>query len=308
MITRLRLPRARPAARKVPARGTRSYMWERFRGNRLALIGSAIVLAEVVLAVVGPFVAPYDPIAQQTAIRLQPPSSAHWLGTDDLGRDVLSRIMHGAGLSLGAGIAVVLFGIVTGIPLGAIAAYFRRTDALIMRACEIMLAVPGILLALVLVATRDPDSSAFFWGGGLQHAIGDPAHASLVLALRENDFVIAARAVGCQEGRILARHILPNNDLATRGLANVPHRRRHPYRLVAQFPWSRGSAARPRGGRQLSNGRHFLYNAPPHVAAFPGSRSRSPVLAFNLVGTVLRDVLDPRFVSRGEEAEGSRTS
>ena len=299
MITRLRLPRARPAAGTVPARGTRSRLWERFRGNRLALIGSAIVLAEVVVAFAGPLVAPYDPIAQQTAIRLQPPSSAHWLGTDDLGRDILSRILHGAGLSLGAGVAVVLFGIVTGIPLGAIAAYFRRTDALIMRAAEIMLALPGILLALVLVATMGPGFISVLLGAGLAST---PSvillTRGLVLALRENDFVIAARAVGCQEGRILIRHIMPNTTSSL--VVSQTFRIAAGILTVSSLSFL-GLGAQPPSpewGAMLSNGRDYLYRA-PHVAAFPGLALTITVLAFNLVGDGLRDVLDPRFAGRG---------
>jgi peptide/nickel transport system permease protein len=304
VITRLPVPRARPTVAEVPARGTRSHLWERFRRNRLAVIGSAIVLAEIVLAVVGPFIAPYDPIDQQTAIRLQPPSSAHWLGTDDLGRDVLSRIMHGASLSLGAGVAVVLFGIVTGIPLGAIAAYFRRTDALIMRFCEIMLAVPGILLALVLVATMGPGFISVLLGAGLA---GMPSvillTRSLVLALRENDFVIAAKAVGCQEGRILVRHILPNTTSSL--VVSQTFRIAAGILTVSSLSFL-GLGAQPPApewGAMLSNGRDFLYRA-PHVAAFPGLALTITVFAFNLVGDGLRDVLDPRFVSRGEGGRG----
>lgn len=282
----------------------RRQLWERFRRNRLALIGSAIVLAEVLVAIVGPFVAPYDPIAQQTDIRLQAPSSEHWLGTDDLGRDVLSRILHGAGLSLGAGVAVVLFGIVTGIPLGAIAAYFRRMDAPIMRASEIMLAIPGILLALVLVATMGPGFTSVLLGAGLAST---PSvillTRGLVLGLREHDFVIAARAVGCQEGRILVRHILPNTTSSL--VVSQTFRIAAGILTVSSLSFL-GLGAQPptpEWGAMLSNGRDFLYRA-PHVAAFPGLALTITVFAFNLVGDGLRDILDPRFASRGPGARG----
>jgi peptide/nickel transport system permease protein len=282
----------------------RQQLWERFRGNRLALIGSAIVLAEVLVAIVGPFVAPYDPIAQQTDIRLQAPSAEHWLGTDDLGRDVLSRILHGAGLSLGAGVAVVLFGIVTGIPLGAIAAYFRRMDAPIMRASEIMLAIPGILLALVLVATMGPGFTSVLLGAGLAST---PSvillTRGLVLGLREHDFVIAARAVGCQEGRILVRHILPNTTSSL--VVSQTFRIAAGILTVSSLSFL-GLGAQPptpEWGAMLSNGRDFLYRA-PHVAAFPGLALTITVLAFNLVGDGLRDILDPRFAGRGPGTRG----
>jgi peptide/nickel transport system permease protein len=282
----------------------RRQLWERFRGNRLALVGSTIVLAEVLVAIVGPFVAPYDPIAQQTDIRLQAPSAAHWLGTDDLGRDVLSRILHGAGLSLGAGVAVVLFGIVTGIPLGAIAAYFRRMDAPIMRASEIMLAIPGILLALVLVATMGPGFTSVLLGAGLAST---PSvillTRGLVLGLREHDFVIAARAVGCKEGRILVRHILPNTTSSL--VVSQTFRIAAGILTVSSLSFL-GLGAQPptpEWGAMLSNGRDFLYRA-PHVAAFPGLALTITVLAFNLVGDGLRDILDPRFAGRGSGTRG----
>lgn len=285
-----------PLARQV---SVRRQLWERFRRNRLALIGSAIVLAEVLVALVGPFVAPYDPIAQQTEIRLQAPSAAHWLGTDDLGRDVLSRILHGAGLSLGAGVAVVLFGIITGIPLGAIAAYFRRMDAPIMRVSEIMLAIPGILLALVLVATMGPGFTSVLLGAGLAST---PSvillTRGLVLGLREHDFVIAARAVGCREGRILVRHILPNTTSSL--VVSQTFRIAAGILTVSSLSFL-GLGAQPptpEWGAMLSNGRDFLYRA-PHVAAFPGLALTITVFAFNLVGDGLRDILDPRFASRG---------
>jgi peptide/nickel transport system permease protein len=303
VIRRASLPGARRAA-GVEHVSARARLWERFRRNRLALVGSAIVLFELAVAFAGPLVAPYDPIAQQTEIRLQPPSSEHWLGTDDLGRDILSRILHGAGLSLGAGVAVVLFGIVTGVPLGAIAAYFRRTDALIMRAAEIMLALPGILLALVLVAVMGPGFISVLLGSGLA---GMPSvillTRGLVLALRENDFVIAARAVGCKEGRILVRHIMPNTTSSL--VVSQTFRVAAGILTVSSLSFL-GLGAQPPApewGAMLSNGRDFLYRA-PHVAAFPGLALTITVLAFNLVGDGLRDVLDPRFVGRGEGGRG----
>lgn len=283
----------------APQVSVRRQLWERFRRNRLAMIGSTIVLAEVLVAIVGPFIAPYDPIAQQTDIRLQAPSAEHWLGTDDLGRDVLSRILHGAGLSLGAGVAVVLFGIITGIPLGAIAAYFRRMDAPIMRASEIMLAIPGILLALVLVATMGPGFTSVLLGAGLAST---PSvillTRGLVLGLRDHDFVIAARAVGCQEGRILVRHILPNTTSSL--VVSQTFRIAAGILTVSSLSFL-GLGAQPptpEWGAMLSNGRDFLYRA-PHVAAFPGLALTITVFAFNLVGDGLRDILDPRFASRG---------
>lgn len=303
MVTEASATAARlaPLERQV---SVRRQLWDRFRRNRLALIGSGIVLAEVVLAIVGPFIAPYDPIAQQTDIRLQAPTAEHWLGTDDLGRDVLSRILHGAGLSLGAGVAVVLFGIITGIPLGAIAAYFRRMDTPIMRASEIMLAIPGILLALVLVATMGPGFTSVLLGAGLAST---PSvillTRGLVLGLREHDFVIAARAVGCKEGRILVRHILPNTTSSL--VVSQTFRIAAGILTVSSLSFL-GLGAQPptpEWGAMLSNGRDFLYRA-PHVAAFPGLALTITVLAFNLVGDGLRDILDPRFAGRGMGPRG----
>ena len=285
-------------AARVVVRTTRQELWRRFRRNRLATAGLLLVLFEGAVAVAGPWLAPYDPLAQDGIIRLQGPSPQHLMGTDDLGRDIFSRILHGAGLSLGAGIAVVLVGLVTGVPLGAIAAYFRGADALIMRISEVMLALPGMLLALSLVAIMGPGLVSVLLGAGIA---GIPSTVlltrSLVLGIRQNDYVLAARCIGCRDGRIVALHILPN-CLSSLTVAQT-------FRVALgiltvsslSFLGLGAQPPAPEWGAMLSNGRDFLYRA-PHVATFPGLALAVTVLAFNLLGDGLRDMLDPRYTGR----------
>ncbi len=287
-----------PAAGTVVLRSARQELWRRFRRNRLATAGLLLVLLEGVVAVAGPWLAPYDPLAQDGIVRLQGPSAQHLMGTDDLGRDIFSRILHGAGLSLGSGIAVVLLGLVAGVPLGAVAAYFRGADALIMRISEVMLALPGMLLALSLVAIMGPGLVSVLLGAGIA---GIPSTIlltrSLVLGIRQNDYVLAARCIGCRDGRIVAFHILPN-CLSSLTVAQT-------FRVALgiltvsslSFLGLGAQPPAPEWGAMLSNGRDFLYRA-PHVAAFPGLALAVTVLAFNLLGDGLRDMLDPRYTGR----------
>lgn len=290
-------PAQEAAVASRAVRTARQELWRRFRRNRPAMVGLILLLLEVLVAMVGPWVAPYDPVAQNGAVRLQGPSVSHWLGTDDLGRDMLSRLLHGAGLSLGSGLAVVLLGVVAGVPLGAVAAYFRRADPLVMRSAETMLALPGMLLALSLVAVMGPGLLSVLVGAGLA---GVPATVlltrSLVLVVREHDYVLAARACGCGDLRILLLHILPN-CLSTLTVAQT-------FRVAVglltvsslSFLGLGAQPPTPEWGAMVASGRDFLYRA-PHVVAIPGLALGITVLAFNLLGDGLRDILDPRLTN-----------
>lgn len=276
-------------------RQRRSQFWLRFKRNRFGLVGLALVTFLGLVAVVGPFVAPYDPIAQNPRAVLQGPSAAHWMGTDDIGRDIFSRILHAAHVSLAAGIGVVLVGLVTGVPLGAIAAYFRRADVIIMRLAETLLALTGLLFALALVAIMGPGFTSVLLGAGIA---GMPSTIlltrSLVLALRNNDFVTAASCVGCTDFRILAMHILPN--------CMSPLVVQQTFRIAVgiltvaslSFLGLGVQPPTPEWGSMLSSGREYLYRA-PHVSTFPGLALALTVLAFNLLGDAVRDALDPRY-------------
>ncbi len=269
--------------------------WRRLVRNRSAVAGGAIVLALVVMAVAAPLVAPYDPIAPSLQDRLCAPSRAHWLGTDDLGRDILSRIIFGARISLQVGILAVALALVIGTSLGLVAGYWGGlADNLIMRVMDVMLAFPSVLLAIAIVAIMGPSLGNAMVAIGI---VSIPVYARIVrsstLQVKANEYVEAARALGAGDARIIARHVLPNCMAplivqATLGIATAI--------LDAAGLSFLGLGAQPptpEWGAMLSGGRAFLRTA-PWVTAFPGLAIVLLVMGFNLFGDGLRDALDPR--------------
>ncbi|HEV8631366.1 MAG TPA: ABC transporter permease [Thermoanaerobaculia bacterium] len=266
------------------------------RGHRTGLLGGALMVGVVLLtALAGPLVAPYPPAAQLLELRLAPPSAAHPLGLDELGRDVLSRLLFGARVSVAVGFAVVILAGSLGTLVGALAGYVGgAVDALLMRATDVVLAFPGILLAIALVAMLGP---------ALAHvvialaAIGWVGYARLVrgqvLKIREEEFVLAARAAGVPGSRVLLRHVLPNVlplllVQATLGMAGA---------VLAEAGLSfLGLGQPPPGaswGAMINTGRAHLLDA-PHVALFPGLAIVWTVLGLNFLGDGLIAALDPR--------------
>src|SRR5262245_31591971 len=176
------------------------------------MIGAAILSIELLLAIVAPWSAPSDPLAQTPTIPLKAPSSAHFFGTDDIGRDLFSRVLYGTRISLRVGLISVGIGGGIGITLGIIAGFrIGFVDDVIMRLMDLMLAFPGILLALAIIAILGPGLTNVMIAVGLANI---PFYTRLArgttLSLRERDFVVGARAIGCRDGRIMARYILPN--------------------------------------------------------------------------------------------------
>jgi len=266
------------------------------RARRLGAWGGGVMVAVVVLAaVVGPVVAPYAPAAQLLELRLQPPSLAHPLGLDELGRDVLSRLLVGARVSMLVGLAVVVLAGAVGTLIGAVAGYAGGViDTLLMRATDVVLAFPGILLAIALVAVLGPALSHVVVALA---AIGWVGYARLVrgqvLKLREEEYVVAARAAGMRAARVLLRHVLPGVlpllvVQATLGMAGA---------VLAEAGLSfLGLGQPPPGaswGAMINAGRAHLLDA-PHVALFPGLAIVWTVLGLNFLGDGLVDALDPR--------------
>ncbi len=266
------------------------------RRQPLAVIGLALLILFSVMAVFAPLLAPADPSALDLAHRLAPPSFAHWLGTDELGRDILSRVVWGARLSLTVAVSVVALSFVLGLILGGLAGYYGgwidvTVNTFLMNA---FLSLPGILLAIAFVA---------FLGPGLLNLIlalsigGWVGYARLVraqvLAVREREFVEAARAIGAGDLRIFVRHILPNilQPLivqAAIGMAGA---------VLAEATLSfLGLGVPPPAaswGTMLNDARPFLFDA-PHLVVFPAIAVMLCVLSFNFLGDALRDYLDPR--------------
>ena len=274
--------------------------WLRFRHSVSAQIGAVVVLLFVLLAIFGPSLAPYDPIATSLPDRLQPPGPAHWFGTDALGRDVFSRLLGGSRLSLSFGIIVGVSAVIVGVPLGVVAGYLGGfVDDAIMRVMDVLLALPGLLLAIAIVATLGPGLSNALLAVAV---VSVPAFARVArastLRTRELLFVEGARASGCGTLRILRSHVLPNIAAPLLVLLSL---RIATGLLTASSLGFLGLGAQPpepEWGAMLSDGRVYLRVA-PHVTTVPGVAIMFAVLGFNLLGDGLRDALDPRMATRG---------
>lgn len=274
-VVRLRLPR--PLAR-----------------SPLALVALGLVAAWVAAAFLAPFLAPHLPLAQDIVHRLSPPGRDHWLGTDPLGRDVLSRILYGARLSIPVGAAAVVLAGGLGIAIGGAAGFLGGiVDEAVMRVTDLMLAFPTVILAMVITAAL---------GAGIQNAVLAimvawwPTYArlerGLVLSIRRREFVEAARALGASPLRIALRHVLPGtiSPIVILGTLDVGH-------AILTFAslsfLGLGPPPQiPEWGSMIAAGRNYLNQW--WIATFPGLAILSLVLAFNVVGDSLRDLLDPR--------------
>lgn len=263
--------------------------------SKTSVIGLFFILVLIITAIFAPLIAPYDPTAQSIPDRYQAPSSEHLLGTDELGRDIFSRIVYGTRISIQIGIIAVGISLIVGVTLGAVAGYFGRwVDQIIMRIIDIMMAFPSILLAIALVAVLGPNLRNAMIAVGI---VGVPQFArivrSAVLAVKETEYIEAARAIGGKHGRILFSHVLPNSMApiivqATLGIGTAI--------LDAAGLSFLGLGAQPptpEWGAMLNDGRAALQNA-PWVVAFPGMAIFLFVLGFNLFGDGLRDALDPK--------------
>lgn len=265
-------------------------------GNPLALVSGGFILVLILVAVFAPLLAPWDPMAPDWMALSAPPSASHWMGTDDLGRDVLSRIVYGARISLYVGMFSVTLGMLVGIVLGLLAGYYGRwIDMLIMRGCDVLFAFPGMLLAIAVVAILGP---------GLNNVIiavavfSVPVFARIVrastLSLKQAAYVEAVRCAGAPDRIILLRHILPGT------LSNV----------IVYFTMRIGTSILtaaglsfiglgpepdvPEWGNILAMSRNMMMAGLWHVSVFPGMAIFFTVLAFNLLGDTLRDTLDPK--------------
>lgn len=257
--------------------------------------GLVIVIIAIVAALAGPFLTPYDSAAQELARRLEAPSLAHPLGLDELGRDILTRLLQGARISLLVGIAVVSVSSTVGMLFGSIAGYFGgRVDDVISRVIDVLMAFPGILLAIAIVAVLGPGLSNVVLALSV---IGWVGYARLVrgqaLRARELEFVQAARACGASSARIVLHHILPTAFpavvvQATLGMAGA---------IIAEAALSfLGLGVQPptpSWGTMLDAGRAHLFDA-PHLTVFPGLAIALLVLGLNFLGDGLRDRVDPK--------------
>jgi len=298
-LVRPESPRESRQASVLKAQSQWTLVLREFRSNRGAAIGAAILSILLTLAVLADRVSPYDPIKLMFERSLQPPSFEHLLGTDIYGRDILSRIILGARISLTIGLISVGIGAGLGIPAGLVAGWSTRwISSLIMRITDAMLALPGILLALAIVAVLGPGLNNAMIAVGIAAV---PTYTRLirscVLSAKEHVYVDAARAIGCSTFRIVLRHILPNIMapiivVSTLGIGTAI--------LSAASLSFLGLGAQPptpEWGTIVSEGRDFLEVA-WWISTFPSLAIMITVLSFNLMGDGLRDALDPRLRGR----------
>ena len=270
-------------------------LWRRLRRNRAAVVGAGIVVVFVALAILAPVLVPYSPIQGVLQDRLLPPTTAHWFGTDELGRDLFSRILFGARISLQIQIVAVVLALFAGVVLGSVGGYLGgRVDNLIMRCMDVLLAFPSIFLALAIIAALGTGLFNLMLAAGISSI---PAFARIVrasiLSLKEREFVEAALALGSGTNRIMFRHLLPN---CLAPLIVQSTLRMATVLLTASGLSFLGLGVQPptpEWGAMLSNARGYLIVA-PHVATIPGLAIMVVVVGFNLFGDGLRDTLDPR--------------
>ncbi|WP_297992157.1 nickel transporter permease [Anoxybacillus sp.] len=272
--------------------------WIRFRKNKMALVGSGIVLFFILLAVFAPFIAPYDMNDQQLSMRLQAPSKEHIFGTDDFGRDIFSRVVYGARISLWVGFFSVLGSVVVGSLLGIIAGYYGRwIDAVISRIFDIMLAFPSILLAIGIVAVLGPSlKNALIAIAVINIPNFGRLIRSRVLSIKQEEYITAAKAIGMSDARILFHHILPNSmaPIIVQGTLAIATAIIEAAALG--FLGLGAQPPNPEWGKMLADSKAYLTQA-PWTMIFPGLAIMLTVLGFNLMGDGLRDALDPRMKS-----------
>jgi len=265
------------------------------RNNPTAMAGLVILSVMGLMALCAGWLAPYDPIRLSLAERLQPPGMAHWFGTDEMGRDILSRVMHGARISLRMGFVVVFIAGGLGSVIGAVAGYYGgRIDNIIMRVMDVILSFPSLVLAMALAAAMGPNLNNAIMAVAF---VMIPKFARLVrgeaLSVKEMPFIAAARASGARNRWIIVHHILPNclNSVIILGTLTLGDTI-----LIAASLSFIGLGAQPptpEWGAMISVGRKFLMDQ-WWYATFPGLFILTTVIGFNILGDALRDILDPR--------------
>ena len=271
------------------------------RRNPRMIVGGIIVLGWLFIAAFAPFVAPYDPIKVNVSDSLIPPGSAHWLGTDDLGRDVLSRVMWGARVSLSVGVISVSIGLLLGTSLGLAAGYLGgKFDLLIMRGIDALLAFPALILAIAITSALGPQIQNAMIAIGI---VAIPAYARLtrgqVLAVRSRDYIVAAKTIGATPLRIVASHIFPNimNTLIVQATLSTA------FAILAEAALSflglGPQPPYPSWGQDINYSQRYLPNLKWWMSVGPGLAIFTAVFGFNYLGDALRDALDPRLRRSG---------
>jgi peptide/nickel transport system permease protein len=276
--------------RQTPAQAT----WRFLRRNPLTLIGVLLVLFWLVVSLTAPWIVPYSPTQQDIPARLSPPNAEHWFGTDQLGRDVFSRVLYGGRLSLPAGLAVIVTAGIVGTVLGALAGFIGGWyDETIMRLTEVFIAFPTIILAMAIAAALGPSlvnailAMVVVWWPNYARVV-----RALVMGVKSQDYVEAAHAIGCPRDRILWRTVLPNCLAPAIVLAAIDLGNAILVFAGLSFLGLGPAPNTPEWGRMIADGVEYFDQS--WIAAFPGLAIFTVVMAFNFIGDGIRDALDPR--------------
>jgi len=279
----------------------RHALWNSIKRKPLGAASAGVILVIVLTAIFADVLAPYDPLATQPEIRLAPPSRDHPFGTDDIGRDVLSRIIYGSRISLWVGLLAVGIGTVAGMIIGLICGYWEgHVDLVLQRVMDAIQAIPGLILALAIVSVLTPNTTNAMLAIAMVIIPGNSRIVrGAVLAAKQNRYVEAAEAMGCRQPRILVTHILPNVTAPILIIASIWLGNAILIEASLSFLGLGTQPPTPSWGLMLSStGRAFMEQA-PWLAIFPGFAISLAVLAFNLFGDTLRDAWDPKLRGNG---------
>lgn len=273
-----------------------------FLARPIALAGLALLVVVALAAILAPWIAPFDPFEMNPIIRLSPPDPTHWFGTDQFGRDTLSRVIYASRMALLVGVGVVVFALFTGVPIGVLSALFPRFGHVTMRLVDVLMAFPSLLLALGLIVVLGPSvvNSVIAVGAGFLTTTTRIVYG-LTLRLKSETYVEAARSMGSRTGWLIARHILPNLVSPLLVQASFVFAFAQLAAASLDFLGLGAPPTIPSWGNMLAESRQFVTRA-PWLLFFPGTMIVLTAFALNLVGDSLRDRLDPHFrdMLRGE--------
>jgi peptide/nickel transport system permease protein len=266
-----------------------------FVARPIALVGLALLLVVLFAAIFAPWIAPFDPQDMDPIIRLSPPDAVHWFGTDQFGRDTLSRVIYSTRMALFVGVGVVVFAMLTGVPIGVFSALFPRVGHVLMRMVDVLMAFPSLLLALGLIVVLGPSvaNSIIAVGAGFLTTTTRIVYG-LTLRLKSETYVEAARSMGSRTGWLIAKHILPNLVSPLLVQASFVFAFAQLAAASLDFLGLGAPPTIPSWGNMLAESRQFITRA-PWLLFFPGMMIVLTAFALNLVGDSLRDRLDPRF-------------
>ena len=270
-------------------------VFKELRKNSTAMLGLCILLVEIILVILAPVIAPYDYTAMDIVAAQQGPSAAHWFGTDELGRDIFSRVLYGGRYSISMGVLAVMISTTVGMTIGAVAGYFGgEVDNILMRLLDVIQSLPAMLLSIVLSAVLGPG----YFNTILALSVnGMPASARMLRAqmmkVRGNEYIEAAQSINCSKFRIIVRHMIPNSFSPNIVQATMSIAHMIVMAASLSFIGLGVQPPTPEWGAMLTGARQFIRQC-PHMVIFPGLAIAVTVLAVNLMGDGLRDALDPK--------------